>query len=175
RTMQQASHNGFPARAIEEEMRTRGKRLTFDDEELQDLADASYGGRAYNLLFLLYDFVNVATTRFHIDHVFPRALMTRARLERVGVSEARIPEYLERVNRVANLQILEGSTNTSKGAKPPADWLMERYTDEERRNLCRLHDLGDIPTEITGFLDFYETRRGRILEKLRRRLVFNSG
>lgn len=176
RAMQEgSSHNGFPARAIEEEMRTRGKRLTFDEEELQDLADASYGGRAYNLLFLLYDFVDVATNRFHIDHVFPRALMTPAGLKEVGVVEERIPEYLDRVNRVANLQILEGSTNSSKGAKLPADWLIEQYSEEERRNLCRLHDLGDIPTELKSFLHFYETRRGRILDKLRRRLTSDSG
>ena len=168
---QDSSPNGFPARAIEEEMRMRGKRLTFDDEELQDLADASYGGRAYNLLFLLYDFVDVATNRFHIDHIFPRALMTPARLEKDGVAKERIPEYLDRVNRVANLQILEGSTNTSKGAKLPADWLVEQYSEDERRNLCRLHDLGDIPTELKRFWHFYETRRGRILDKLRRRLT----
>ena len=142
--------------------------------EKSGLADASYGGRAYNLLFLLYDFVDVATNRFHIDHIFPRALMTPARLKRVGVAEERIPEYLDRVNRVANLQILEGSTNISKGAKPPADWLIERYSEEDRLNYCRLHDLGDIPTELKSFLDFYETRRGRILEKLRRLLASDT-
>ncbi len=172
---QESSHNGFPARAIEEEMRTRGKRLTFDEEELQDLADASYGGRAYNLLFLLYDFVDVATNRFHIDHVFPQALMTPARLKQAGVAEDCVPEYLDRVNRVGNLQILEGSTNTSKGAKLPSDWLTEQYSEEQRLNLCRLHDLGDIPTELESFLHFYETRRGRILDKLRRRLTSDSG
>ena len=72
-------HDGFPARVIEKAMPS-GKSLTFDDEELQDLADAAYDGRAYSLLFLLYDFVDVATNRFDIDHVFPRALMTPARL-----------------------------------------------------------------------------------------------
>ena len=80
-------------------------------------------------------------------------------------------EYFDRVKRVANLQILEGSTNTSKGAKLPADWLIEQYSEDERRNLCRLHDLGDIPTELKSFWHFYETRRGRIMNKLRRRLT----
>lgn len=169
-----SSHNGFPAQAIEAAMRTRGKRLNFDEEELQDLADAEYGGRAYSLLFLLYDFVDVATNRFHVDHIFPRALMTTARLKRAGVNEEKIPEYLERVNRLANLQLLEGSTNTSKSAKLPAAWLSEQYSEEERRHHCHLHDLGDVPTAIEGFLDFYETRRSRILEKLRRLLASDS-
>ncbi len=169
-----SNHDGFPTGAIEKAMPS-GKSLTFDDEELQDLADAEYGGRAYSLLFLLYDFVDVTTNHFHIDHVFPRASMTPARLKQAGISEEKIPEYLARVNRLANLQLLEGSTNTSKGAKLPADWLSARYPDEEeRRHHCHLHDLGEVPTEIEEFLDFYETRRNRILEKLRRLLVFDS-
>ena len=165
--------DGFPAHLIEKAMPS-GKSLIFDDEELQDLADASYGGRASSLLFLVYDFVDVATNRFHIDHVFPRALMTPARLKQAGVDEKRIPEYRERVNRLANLQLLKGSTNTSKGAKPPADWLRAHYSEEERRHHCYLHDLGDIPTEVDGFLDFYEARRGRILGKLRRLLASDT-
>ncbi len=166
-------HDGFPARAIEQAM-PPGMSLTFVDEELQDFADATYGGSAYSLLFLLYDFVDVATTRFHIDHVFPRALMTPARLKQGGVDEERIPEYRERVNRLANLQLLEGSTNTSKGAKPPADWLRAKFpSDSERRNYCQLHDLGEVPADIEGFLDFYETRRQRILERLRHLLASN--
>ncbi len=167
-------HDGFPARAIEEAMRSRGRRLTFDDDELQDLADAWYDGRAYSLLILLYGFVDVATNQFHIDHVFPRALMTPTRLKKASIDEEQIPEYLDRVNRLANLQLLEGSTNASKGAKLPADWLRAHYSDEERRQHCHLHDLGDVPTEVTGFLDFYEARRTRILEKLRRLLVSDS-
>ena len=101
--------------------------------------------------------------------------MTPARLKKAGVHEEKIPEYRDRMNRLANLQLLEGSMNTSKGAKPPADWLLAQYSEEERRrNHCDLHDLGDVPTELTGFLDFYETRRTRILKKLRHRLVSAS-
>ena len=34
--------------------------------------------------------------------------------------------------------------------------------------------LGDVPTDIKEFLAFYETRRKRILEKLRHRLASDS-
>ncbi|MDE0230813.1 MAG: DUF262 domain-containing protein [bacterium] len=163
-------HDGFPIHAIEKAMPS-GKSLTFDDEELQDLADTAYDGRAYSLLFLLYDFVDVAANRFHIDHVFPRALMTPARLKKAGVNEEEIPEYRERVNRLANLQLLEGSTNSAKGAKLPSDWLRAQYSKEERLHHCHLHDLGDVPTAMKGFLGFYEGRRHRILEKLRHKLA----
>ena len=167
-------HDGFPVPAIAAAMRTRHIKLAFDDDELKDLADAGYDGRAHSLLFLLYDFVDVATNSFHIDHVFPRALMTPARLKKAGVDEKQIPEFRDRVNHLANLQLLEGSTNTSKGAKLPAEWLQARYSEEERRNHCHLHDLGDVPNEIKDFLEFYKKRRTRILEKLRRLLVTDS-
>ena len=85
-------HDGFPARVIEKAMPS-SKSLTFNDEELQDLVDTEYG-RAYSLLFLLYDFVDVAANRFHVDHIFPRALMTTARLKKAGVSEEKIPSIL---------------------------------------------------------------------------------
>ena len=91
-----------------------------------------------------------------------------------GPGSQKILEYRERVNRLANLQLLEGSTNTSKGAMPPADWLRARYSEEERQHHCHLHDLGDVPTDIKGFLAFYETRRKRILEKLRHLLASDS-
>ena len=158
-------NDGFPDRMIEKAMPS-GKRLTFDKEEIQDLADATYDGRAYSILFLLYDFVDVAMNQFHIDHVFPRALMTPARLTKAGVNEEKLPKYGERVNRLANLQLLEGSTNTSKGAKPPADWLREHYSEDTRLSHCDLHDLGEVPSDIVGFLDFYEARRTRIVGKL---------
>lgn len=166
-------HDEFPARVIEKAMPS-GKSLTFDEEELQDLADAAYGGRAYSVLFLLYDFVDVARNRFHIDHVFPRKLMTPARLKRADVSEEEIPKYRERMNRLANLQLLEGIANISKGAKLPSEWLREEYSEEDRLRHCRLHDLGDVPTEIKGFLDFYEMRRNRILDELRHTLASDS-
>lgn len=165
------ARSGFPAHAIEEAMRGRGKGLSFDDEELQDLADASYGGRAYSLLFLLYDFVDTATNRFHVDHIFPLAKMTEAQLRRAGVDDEQIPEYRSRVNRLGNLQLLTGRTNRQKGDKLPADWLDSRFSQEEQRDHCNQHDLGVIPREVTGFLDFYDSRRTRILEKLHSILV----
>lgn len=164
---------GFPTREIERAMRSRGKSMTFDDEELQDLADASYGGRASSLLILLYSFVDVATHQFHIDHVFPRALMTPGRLKKAGVDDEQLPDYRDRVDRLANLQLLEASKHAPKGTKLPADWL-RGLPEDEMNHHCQLHDLGDVPADVTGFLDFYEIRRTRIIEKLRRLLVSDS-
>ena len=166
--------NGFPVHAIEDAMQKRGKSLIFDDEELKELVDSVYGGRAFSVLFLLYSFVDTAKNLFHIDHIFPHAKMTPAQLQQAGVSEEQIPNYQDRFNRLANLQLLEGSVNIAKRDKLPADWLHTQYSDDERQNHCSLHDLGDVPPQVTSFLNFYETRRARILEKLHKQLKSDS-
>ena len=164
-------HDGFPAREVEAAMRQRGKDLTFSEEELEDLADTPFGARAYSVLALLYDFVDVENHRFHVDHVFPRARLTPGRLRHAGVDEGDLDSYRERANRLPNLQLLEGSENSAKGATMPLDWLRGSRTPEQVQNHCERHDLGRVPDRIDGFLQFYEERRARIIAKLRTRLA----
>ena len=66
-------HGGamFPSAQLEAAMRARGKSLTFEEEEFQDLVEAK--DRTFTLLALLYPFVNLRTSKFHIDHVFPKS------------------------------------------------------------------------------------------------------
>lgn len=164
-----SSANGFPSDDIEAMMRRRGKSLAFDDEELEDLIDASYGDRrVYGILALLYPFIDVQTNQFHVDHVFPRAQMTESKLKMAGVPEEDIQTYLDRVNRIANLQLLPGIVNQEKSAKLPSEWLRVEYPDpRSAKEHVSLHDLGDVPEDITGFNNFYEARREWMLTRLR--------
>ena len=164
-----SSFNGFPSDDIMATMRRLGKSLVFEDEELKDLVDAQYGDRrVYGILALLYPFIDVKTNQFHVDHIFPRAQMTASKLRRAGISEKDAQNCLDGVNRVANLQLLTGVVNQEKNAKLPLEWLNLHYTDPHSRNehLDR-HDLGDVPDGLAGFNDFYETRRERMLTRLR--------
>ncbi len=61
---------GFPSVQLEEAMRKRGKSLTFEEEELEDLVESKK--RTFALLALLYPFVDLQNSKFHIDHVFPK-------------------------------------------------------------------------------------------------------
>lgn len=172
-----SSSNGFPSDEIEVTMRRRGKSLAFDDEELEDLIDASYGDRrVYGILALLYPFIDVQTNQFHVDHVFPRAQMTASKLRGAGVAEEDIQTFLDRVNRIANLQLLPGIVNQEKSAKLPSEWLCVEYPDQRSaKEHVSLHNLGDLPEDITGFNDFYEARRERMLARLRGILGVRSG
>ena len=52
-------------------MRARGKSLTFEEEEFEDLVESK--DRTFTLLSLLYPFVDLQNKKFHIDHVFQKS------------------------------------------------------------------------------------------------------
>src|SRR5260221_14352263 len=79
RVLKEDGSNGFPASRLEAEMLAgQGKSLVFAPEELEALVETPYGNkRAFPLLSLLYPGINVRN-EFHVDHVFPRSLFSRA-------------------------------------------------------------------------------------------------
>ena len=157
----------FPVEAIEAAMVRRGRSLRFEVDEVEDLADVAYGGRrAFGILALLYPFVDLRN-EFHIDHVFPRSVFTPARLAKVGVPQEAIERYREHVNRLGNLQLLEGSFNRMKNDRLPHEWLAEMYEGAEQWAEYRdRHDLTGLPETIDGFEQFYIARRQRMTDKL---------
>lgn len=159
----------FPVEDLERYMQRRGKGLAFSEEELEDLADIRFGDpRVYGVLTLLYSFVDVTRNQFHIDHVFPRARMSRTALRKMGVPESEFADFLDRVNGLANLQLLPGRENTRKSATLPAKWLSDEFENpESRREYEERHDLTGLPAELAGFPEFYDRRREQMLNRLR--------
>ena len=105
------SASGFPLRPIRERMAAREKPLSFDEEEVESLADLSYGDhRVFLLLSLLRD-VNLAD-QHHIDHIFPRAQFTYA-----NVPENKYEKYRDMMDKLANLQLLTEEENLESGTK----------------------------------------------------------
>ena len=122
RVIRDATAAGFPIVAIEKEMAGLGKSLVFQQEEIDELLETpSEIARVYPLLGLLYPGVNVRAL-FHEDHVFPKSRFTRKRLLGAGVAEAEVNGYMDKVNRLPNLQLLEGPVNIAKLAALPAAW-----------------------------------------------------
>jgi hypothetical protein len=170
--IQQNEGGGFPITEIEAVMAKRGKSLRFTKEEIQDLLDSSYSERrTFALLALLFPQIDVRNV-FHVDHVFPRSRFTRARLRDAGVPEGLRDEFMDRAERLANLQLLDGPENLSKKAKLPAEWLLDKFPDPiTRANYTALHDLGTVPDSVTAFDSFYTLRRTHLEERLRKLLV----
>lgn len=161
-------YGAFPVQELSTELAAMGRGIEFDDERLEDVIDTEYGGNAFVLLSMLYPFVDVANSKFHMDHVFPRSKLQRGRLERAGLDWHEATQARERMNRLANLQLIPGADNASKLSMLPSEWLDSEFGDGERRmHHITQHDLGDVPSDIRHFVDWYETRRSAMLDKLR--------
>ncbi|WP_199320775.1 hypothetical protein [Leptolyngbya sp. FACHB-261] len=108
-------------------MRQRGKSLTFEPEEIEELVSMNYGDkRVFLLLSLLYPFVDLRN-QFHIDHVFPRSQFKPAQLKKDGFDDNGVELLRELRGKLPNLQLLEGKENIQKQATLPVQWLRDRY------------------------------------------------
>ena len=165
--MRTNSNPDFPANQIRQQMSNRGKSLAFDDEELDALADMPYGNRLmFALLSLLFPFVDLHT-KFHIDHIFPRARFTEKRLKSACVPHEKIGDFIQRKDTLANLQLLDGPANSEKSAKLPHEWLSQIYSDQTSRKEYEIHHLlGDVPKSIAEFDVFYDARRESLKKKI---------
>lgn len=163
----QGGGEAFPVAELESALSRQGKSLRFAPEEIDELLDERYGRqRAFSILALLYPGVDFRN-KFHEDHIYPRARFTRKRLRDAGVPEEQVEAFLARVDCIPNLQLLEGIPNQEKSAKMPAVWLHEHYSSEEKRAAWRERNyVSVLPEEITGFLDFYESRAAAMRERL---------
>ncbi len=167
-TIQANSFSSFPKQELDKAFARIGKPLRFEQEEIEDLIDHNYGNATtFSVLTLLYPGVDLANN-FHVDHIYPRSRFTQKKLDKDSVPNDEIVAFLEYRDRIANLQLLEGIQNLEKSAKMPSQWLQEHFTDQadldgwKRRNFT-----DEVPEEMRGFLDFYESRR----EKMKIRLA----
>ena len=159
--------DGFPVVELERALAQRGKSLTFTEAEIRDLASMSFNDRrVFSLLSLLYpgmDFKN----SFHIDHVFPAALLSKTKLRNVGVPDDQIADMMDAYNRLPNFQLLEGPVNQSKQDKLPHVWVEAHISDEgARAAYYQRQMLGTLPTTVTEFMEFYDARLERVVDRI---------
>lgn len=160
-----AGDEGFPAAALEEALRKRGKSIVFSPGEVVDLLATAYTQKGcFALLATMFSNVDTRNV-FHIDHVFPQAEFTRKKLGSAGLSSDAIGGVMERRHRLGNLQLLEGPANVEKQAAMPGAWARAKYGDGYADYLAR-HDLPSIPDDMTGFEDFYLARKARLARRL---------
>ena len=162
--LRDANNKQYPAAEMRRLMVQRGKSLEFTAEEVEDLADMGLKDRrVFALLSLLSPFIDFQHHQFHIDHVFPRSRFTPSRLRDAGIAADQIDGLADCADRIGNLQLLDGAMNLEKQAMLPAEWIEKQYSDEKtRQRHCDLYFLGNIPRDITGFLEFYVARRERL-------------
>ena len=150
-------------------MRSRGKSLTFEDDEIDDLTEMKYGDkRTFSLLSLIFTHLNLRQ-HFHVDHIYPQSMFKRTILRDHDFSEHEIDQLidLDPSNRLPNLQLLEGHENLRKQKMLPENWLLDEYDSEQDINYYKtVHLLQDLPNSLKKFEVCYEVRRLRLRKRL---------
>ena len=142
--------------------------MVFTAEDIDSLLAYQYGqSYTFSVLSLIYpslDYRNV----FHLDHIYPKSLFTRSKLVISGVEEGQVDEFILRVNKVGNLQLLEAIPNIEKSARPFDKWLSETYSSEQERDSFKeKHLISKVaPSGFLDFIEFFEARENIIREEL---------
>jgi hypothetical protein len=154
----------FPLNALNAAIaRSRGIAV-FNASAIDAVLSLEYGGRETLLaMSLLYEPEGWGTAQFHQDHVFPRALFDEEALTKRGYDPQRRARYRERMNTLANLQLLRDDENVAKSAADPEEWLRTRDDAFRCRHL--------IPEDLVLSLDEFETFIARREALIRKRLT----
>jgi len=149
----------------------RGKRKTisFSEDDIESILDLQYGTkRTYSALALLYSSLNFSF-KYHQDHIHPKSFFNKRNLIAEGITNDDLRyQFMDRYNKLANLQLLQATTNIEKKDRHFEDWLNEVYPNEadKRTFLSQNHIKGDSSLKFEDFVEFYDKRRETIKNKL---------
>lgn len=162
----------FPLQEIIAYYRGRRKTISFSEDDIDNLLDLQYGkAKTYCALTLLYPGLNYSF-KYHQDHIHPKSLFKKREMRKLGFSEEQIEQFNEHVNGLANLQLLNATTNIEKSNKPFIDWLIAEYpNNSDQQSYLRQHYIdAEDSLAFQDFMNFIENRRSRLKATLSKML-----
>ncbi len=148
------------------------KSLNITNDDIDHFLQFKKGGDAFLVLSLLYPNLKYSEKPFHQDHIHPFSKFKDAEFNELGLSDEEKAEWIDRRDRVPNLQMLEGRENQSKKDTSIEEWI-DRKPEEDSSAFKRENyfpkgvDLKDIDLNFSNFKEFYEGRE----DVLRRKLI----
>lgn len=135
---------GFPLDEIQKASLTINKRMTIEEDVLEEFIDkARYGTQnSWTILTMLYPSLAYEDKTFHEDHIYPSSKLSKEQLENGG-------------NFVANLQLLESKKNIRKQDDMPEEWL-SKHCSKVHKTIDEYKKENFIP-EIELTLDNFDT------------------
>ncbi|MFT2648948.1 DUF262 domain-containing protein [Helicobacter pylori] len=122
------SHNIKEARAFEIFNHNLAKHQTcplkITNDAIEGMVFFDRPTKVFPILQILYPNLNYKTTTFHIDHIYPKSKFKKE-------NEKLDKDFYECGNHLYNLQLLEGTENSTKKDKDPEVWLKEEYKNEQ--------------------------------------------
>lgn len=167
----QESMDGYPEEEVYAKLATSTKSMSFSEAELDGLIGYQYGqSYTFSVLALLYPWLRY-DQHFHIDHIFPRSMFTASNLQALGIPKEKWPAWLDHMNDLANLQLLQGLQNEEKSDKDFEEWLMDRCEGNLEIGVYReQHLIPDVDLRFENFPEFREKREEIIKQNIRGKL-----
>lgn len=163
---------GFPYQQIVDRFKGTNRDISFSDDSINNLLYTKYGGGDILLVMsILYPWADLKN-HFHIDHMFPKSLFTRKRIQKLGVPEDQIDFYIDNVNYIGNLQLLEELPNKEKNNTEFKTWLEQHYADADKLKAYReKHYIPNVGVEFTNFEEFFMEREKLLVKALKAALI----
>lgn len=147
---------------------TGDRTLRYTADEIDSMFDTyEIGPYTFMILSLLYPKLHYDQIEFHQDHMNPHSSFEEEKINGLILPDGNIiddemkEEWRRRRNTLANLQLLDGKENESKGAKPLAVWLKE----QDINNVKYLPR--GISYELSNFDEFMDKRQELMSNKLK--------
>jgi hypothetical protein len=157
----------FPLEEIFNELAPTAKSMKFDEPELDGILSYHYGqSYTFSVLSFLYPWLKF-DQQFNIDHIFPKSLFRRSELRKRGIPEDEWYLWLEQVDILGNLQLLQGPVNMSKSDREFEDWLTgETEEPVDLIHYKEMHMIPDVDLSFENFPEFVEARTMLMRKKL---------
>ena len=163
---------GFPYQQIDEKFKGTNRDISFSDDSINNLLYTKCGsGDILLFMSILYPWADLKN-HFHIDHMFPKSLFTRKRIQKLGVPDNQADFYIDNVNYIGNLQLLEELPNKEKNNTEFKTWLEQNYADADKLKAYReKHYIPDVGVEFTNFEEFFLEREKLLVKALKAALI----
>lgn len=162
----------FPLQQIIKHFKGTNRDITFNEESIDNLLWTKYGnGNLLLILSILYPWADLKNN-FHIDHMYPKCYFTEKRLLKADVAPDKVQFYLENVNYIGNLQLLEATPNKEKNSTFFDKWLEDTFKDQNQlKDYKYKHFVPNVSLEFTNFEEFMNGREELIRAKLKSELM----
>lgn len=109
---------------------------------------------------------------FHIDHIYPKSQFTERRLKKKGVASDAMEFYMNNVNYLGNLQLLDGTQNKEKNDSDFDVWLADNYKDSSKlKDYKEKNYIPDVSLAFTNFEEFFTEREKLLVNRLKKELM----
>ena len=154
----------FPFEEIKEAFKgNQAKSLSFNEEVIDGLLGLHKDDPScYPVMALIYSHLDFGNQVYHKDHLHPAAYFVYLKKE-PWMSEEDYSFYKNSENwdTMPNLQLLNGTLNESKNAKPLDEWINERNIDLDNQLIPK-----DVSLDVKDFRDFITKRKALLKERL---------